>query len=256
MVTFQQVAEFLDGEVLDSSRFAHWCRPMPVLEAGADDVSFVHGKGRIARDIAEKSLAGILIVEKPLLFKENAAVVVRVDNSRLTFAGLINKLFAPSPLVDCVKFGKNTCIKKGAVVGESGFGFERDEDGAPVRFPHIGGVVLGDDVEIGSNSCVDRGALTDTVIGDRTKIDNLVHIAHNVRIGSDCLIAAGATICGSAHIGDGVWIGPGAVISDYVKVGDGASVTIGSVVVKDVPPHTTVTGYFAIDHKKYLRGAR
>ncbi len=141
-----------------------------------------------------------------------------------------------------VKIGRRVTVHAGAVIGTDGFGYSRDPQGRVVKFPQIGGVVIGDDVEIGSNACIDRGALVDTTIGRGTKIDNLVHIAHNVKVGEDCLIIAHAQIAGSVRIGDRCWLAPSCTINTGVSIGDGAMVALGSVVVRDVEPGTFVAG--------------
>ena len=98
---------------------------------------------------------------------------------------------------NCVRIGKQCEIKSGAVIGQSGFGFERDADGMPLLFPHKGGVVVGDNVYIGANTCIDRGTLGDTVVASNAKIDNLVHIAHNCHIGEGAFVIAGASLGGA-----------------------------------------------------------
>jgi len=140
-----------------------------------------------------------------------------------------------------VSMGKDVVIKAGAVIGTDGFGFERASDGTLERFPHIGGVVLEDEVEIGANTCVDRGTLGNTVVGFGTKVDNLVHIGHNARIGRNCLIAAGSVVCGS-EIGDNCFLGVGSRIIQKVKVGRNVFVGMGAVVLTDVPDDTVVVG--------------
>jgi UDP-3-O-[3-hydroxymyristoyl] glucosamine N-acyltransferase len=103
-------------------------------------------------------------------------------------------------------------------------------------------VEIGNGVEIGANTCIDRGTLGNTVIGDGTKIDNLVHIAHNVRIGKHCLVIAHAMIGGSCVIGDHAWIAPNAGIIQKKHIGEHATVGLGAVVLEDVPPNETWTG--------------
>jgi UDP-3-O-[3-hydroxymyristoyl] glucosamine N-acyltransferase len=124
-----------------------------------------------------------------------------------------------------------------AVIGKDGFGF--DEYG---HIPHIGGVFIGERVTIGAHSCVDRGTLGDTIIGNDTHIDNLVHIAHNVRIGQRCHIVAGAVIGGSAVLDDEVFVGINASIKNGVHIGAGAIIGMGAVVINDVPAGATVVG--------------
>lgn len=134
-----------------------------------------------------------------------------------------------------VKIGKGTFIRFGSVLGSDGFGFERKTTTSPpTRLQHFGGLLVGENCEIGSNVTIDRGTFEDTNIGNNVKIDNNVHIAHNVIIGDGTMIVAGSVISGSAHIGAGVWVGPNATIKNKVRVGDGAHVGLGSVVLKDV----------------------
>lgn len=127
-------------------------------------------------------------------------------------------------------------------IGGAGFGFVFEDDQTSWRVPHLGRVILHDRVEIGSNTCIDRGCLGDTVIGEATKIDNLVHIAHNVKIGKNCHIVAHACIAGSAKIGSGTWVGPHAVIRNGITVGKNCLIGMGAVVTKDVPDGWTVAG--------------
>lgn len=142
----------------------------------------------------------------------------------------------------CVEIGSNVRIKAGAVIGNEGFGFVRDGNGDLVRFPQLGRVIICDGVEIGSNTTIDRGALSDTIIGRNTKINNQVHIAHNVRIGKNTAITAKVNISGSSQIGDNVWIAPGAVLRDHVNIGSGTLIGMGSVVIGDVPENEVWCG--------------
>lgn len=151
------------------------------------------------------------------------------------------------------EIGPNTClahttVEEGATIGAncsiglSGFGFERDTDGSLLVFPHIGRVRLGPNVSIGSNTCIDRGSLGETVIGAGTKVDNLVHIAHNVRVGADSLVIAHAMVGGSVEIGDRVWVAPNAAIMNQVALGSDSIVGLGAVVLRSVDSGQTVVG--------------
>lgn len=130
--------------------------------------------------------------------------------------------------------GDRVILHGGARIGQDGFGFVPGKAGLE-KVPHIGRVVIQNDVEIGANSTVDRGAMSDTVIGEGTKIDNLVHIAHNVRIGRGCAIAGHCGISGSVTIGDFVMLGGRVGIADHVEVGSGAQLAAASGVMHDVP---------------------
>ena len=142
----------------------------------------------------------------------------------------------------CVKMGENITIKPGAVIGYQGYSFKRDKYGVLHHNLHEFGVILEDDVWIGANAVIDRGSWRDTHIGKGTKINNHAHIGHNVIVGAHCLIGVGAKIAGSTEVGNFVDIWNGADIKQHLKIGDGAVIGMGAVVLKDVPPKTTVVG--------------
>lgn len=148
--------------------------------------------------------------------------------------------------------GDRVVLKAGAVVGGPGFGFMEGVT-VPDRRVHIGRCILGDDVEVGSNSTVDRGSLGDTILGDGTKLDNLVHVAHNVRMGKRCLVAAGAGFGGSVQLGDAVLIGGHTSVNVHMSIGSGARIGGASVVFGDVPRGETWSGHPARPHREGLR---
>ena len=148
--------------------------------------------------------------------------------------------------------GSRCVLKAGAVLGGAGFGYISDRDGHR-RIPHIGGCVLGDEVEIGSNSCVDRGSIDNTVIGPGTKLDNLVHIGHNVRLGAHCLVMAGSGIAGSAELGNGVIVAGHAAIAGHIRVGHGVRIGGKAGVTTSIPDGIDVSGFPARPHREWLR---
>lgn len=143
---------------------------------------------------------------------------------------------------DEVRIGDHCIIKSGAVIGEDGFGFERDEHGMPLRMQHLGSVVIGNHVEIGSLVTVCRGTLTDTVIEDGVKTDDHVHIAHNCHIRRGALLTACVELSGGVEVGSFAWLGPNTSVIQKVKIGDHAFVGIASNVIKPVAPGNTVAG--------------
>lgn len=151
-----------------------------------------------------------------------------------------------------VKIGDRVIIHSGAVIGSDGFGFIPLKEGA-LKIPQVGIVVIEDDVEIGANVTIDRATVGETRIGKGTKIDNLVHIAHNVKIGRNTLIAALCGIAGSSKIGDSVMMGGQAGVRDHVSVGEGSVIAGRSGVTKDIPPRSFVSGFPAMDHKEELK---
>ena len=141
-----------------------------------------------------------------------------------------------------VEIGERVVIMPGASIGAPGFGYEQADDGTWNYREHPFGVVVGDDVHIGANACIDAGRHRMTVIGRGTKIDNLVHIAHNVWIGEDCLIIALAELSGTVEVGDRAIVSPAASVRDHQKIGDDAHVGIGACVIKDIPAGETWAG--------------
>lgn len=145
-------------------------------------------------------------------------------------------------IYESVFLGHNCEVKSGAVLGGEGFGFEKDEDGNLFRFPQLANLIIGNYVEIGSNTTIDRGALSNTIIGDYTKINNLCHIAHNNKIGKNVVIAGCVNISGSNIIEDNVWIAPNVSIRGWVHISKGATIGMGAVVTKHIPAGETWVG--------------
>lgn len=152
---------------------------------------------------------------------------------------------------ECV-IGSDVILHAGVRIGSDGFGYTTVE-GEHLKMPQVGRVIIEDGVEIGANSTVDRGSLGDTVVGKGAKIDNLVQLAHNVRVGAGTMIAALVGIAGSTRIGRGAWLGGRASATNHLEIGDGARITFGSTVTRDVLAGETVSGYPARPHREQLR---
>jgi UDP-3-O-[3-hydroxymyristoyl] glucosamine N-acyltransferase len=148
----------------------------------------------------------------------------------------------PNSTIVNTTIASNVSIGANCSIGLRGFGYEKRPDGTLIRFPQLGRVSIESDVEIGSNVCIDRGALGVTQVCSGSKIDNLVHIAHNVYIGRNTLVIANTMIGGSTHIGDGVWLAPSAALMNKISVGDNAVVGLGAVVTRNVEEGATVVG--------------
>jgi UDP-3-O-[3-hydroxymyristoyl] glucosamine N-acyltransferase len=148
--------------------------------------------------------------------------------------------------------GERVRVHAGSRLGCDGFGYVPGDEGHR-KIPHVGRCIIGDDVEIGANSTIDRGSVDDTVIGAGTKIDNLVHVAHNVRIGRLCLIMAQVGIAGSVHMGDGCILAGQVGVSGHHDIGAGARLAAQAGVFGDIPAGETWSGYPARPHGEMLR---
>jgi len=153
--------------------------------------------------------------------------------------------------VQFATIGNGCVLHAGVRIGQDGFGFAPGTE--HLKVPQLGGVRIGDNVDIGANTCIDRGAGPDTVIGDGTKIDNLVQIGHNVEIGAGCLLAAMSGVSGSTKVGNYVMIGGAASIAGHLTIGNGAKIAGRSGVMRDIASGETVAGYPAFPAKEYWR---
>ena len=180
-------------------------------------------------------------------------------------------IYPNATILDESTIGKNTTIWSGAVIrerciigshciihpnatiGADGFGFRPCPEKGLVKINHIGNVIIGNGVEIGANSCVDRGKFSSTIVGDGCKIDNLVQIAHNSKLGRFCIMAGNSGLAGSVTLGNGVMIGGSASIKDHLTIGDGAIVGAGSGVAANVEAGKIVLGYPAVDAREALK---
>ena len=146
----------------------------------------------------------------------------------------------------------NVHILDGCVIGKKGFGFFPDKN-SNFRYPQIGIVIIEDNAEIGCGSTIDRGSLSNTIIGKNTYLDNQIHIAHNVKIGNNCIIAGQVGFAGSSTLGSNVMIGGQAGISGHLKIGSNVQIGGGSGVIKNIPDNSKVMGYPAKDLKNFIR---
>jgi UDP-3-O-[3-hydroxymyristoyl] glucosamine N-acyltransferase len=181
-------------------------------------------------------------------------------------------LYPNTTILDDVSIGNNTTIWSGTVIrerciignhcilhnnvsiGADGFGFRPSADGKGLlKIPHIGTVIIGNGVEIGANSCVDRGKFSATIVGDGCKIDNLVQIGHNSKMGRSCIMAGASGLAGSVTLGDGVIVGGGACISDHVTLGNGVQVGGCSGVINDFEDGKKLLGYPAVEARDALK---
>ena len=163
-------------------------------------------------------------------------------------------LHANVTIYDGCHIGVRAIIHSGVVIGADGFGFAREQRGSWVKIPQIGSVVIGDDVEIGANTTIDRGALDDTVIEDGVKLDNQIQVGHNVRIGAHSALAGCVGIAGSARLGSRCTVGGGAVILGHLNIADDVNISAATLVTKSIPKAGTYSGAVpAQDHAAWLK---
>ena len=226
--------------------------PSSIENADEHSVTWISNKRKDVADLINKNThVPLIICGKDFELVEECHYIIRTDNPRLLFIRILNKFFVkddqplihPSAVIyPWVKLGNNVRVHAGTIIGGDGFGYSRNEAGEMEKFPQLGGVVIGDKVEIGANTCIDRGTLDDTIIESGCKIDNLVHIAHNCHIKKNCVIIAHTMIGGSTVIEEGSWVAPSAALMNGITLGKGAVIGLGAVVTKSVPENETWVG--------------
>ena len=210
------------------------------IDATEDDIAWIKSTHKKRQELIFNTKAKVIYTDTKWSDDDRLKVV---DNPKLEICKLMRKgyVFDDCFMPDVFTGGKGLVVGRNTVIGREGFGFAKDGD-KWIRMPHQGKVIIGDNVEIGSNCTIDRGCLDNTVIGNGVKIDNLCHIAHSCKIGDNTIITAGVIFSGSVTVGKNVWIAPNSTIRTRVTIGDNAFIGIGSNVVKDVPEGTTVYG--------------
>lgn len=222
--------------------------PRPAL--GVHPSAVVDERAKIG---ANAAIGPGVVIEANAQLGANCAIHAGVYLGQGTILGDDCVIWPNAVVRDGCTLGHRVVIHSNAVIGADGLGFYFHE-GRHCKIPHTGGVILGDDVEVGACACIDRSKFGNTVIGEGTKIDNLVQLAHNVRVGNHCVFAAHTGVGGSTRIGDYCLFGGQAAVIDNVSVGAGARLTAGATLVtKDIPAGMTVSGCPAGEHLAQLR---
>ncbi len=268
-----------------------WANSKACLAVVNDNIAIEPGENRAFIKVKNADLAMSQVLEMfappTPLFKTNIHKTAIIDETAITGNGTrigAGSYIGPNTIIgenvtiypnvtildDC-KIGKNTVIWSGTVIrertiigidcilhpnatiGADGFGFRPDPERGLVKIPQIGNVVIGNNVEIGANSCVDRGKFSSTILGDGCKIDNLVQIGHNSKLGKFCIMAGNSGLAGSVTLGDGVVIGGSASIKDHTTIGAGAMVGAGSGVTGDIEAGKVMLGYPAVEAREALK---
>lgn len=201
---------------------------------------------------ADPSIHAFAVLADDVKIGERVTVYPGVSIGRGSVVDDDSVIHANVSIGENIRIGKRVIINSGAVLGRDGFGFVTD-GGRHHKIPQVGGVIIEDDVEIGANSTIDRATLGNTVVKKGTKIDNLVHIAHNVTVGEHCILIAQVGISGSCTIGNWVVLGGQVGIADHVTIGDRAMASAQSGIIKDIEPAQVVGGTYSMPQRDWLK---
>jgi UDP-3-O-[3-hydroxymyristoyl] glucosamine N-acyltransferase len=210
----------------------------------------IHASAKIGRNA---HIGPYVVVDEGVVIGDNAVLLAHVVIYRGVQIGDNFFAHAHSMVREGCRIGNRVLLQNGAVIGGDGFGFAKDDEGRWNKIPQPQPVVIGDDVEVQSNSCIDRASVGETHIGRGTKIDNLVQIGHGSHVGEDSLLAAQVGIAGSTEIGNKVILTGQVGVVGHCKVGDNAIVTPQSGVAGDIPAGAIVSGAPAVDHRLWLK---
>lgn len=225
-----------DPELIDTSMWSG-----VLLICSDPRAAFAFAARRVSGEVAMSGVHPSSVVDESARIDETAYIGPMCVIGRASIGA--NVIIEPGCVIgDNVVVLQDVQIGAHCVIGGVGFGYVRTPKGESIRVPHLGGVVIHRGAHLGSLVAVDRGTVGDTIIGEEARIDNLVHVAHNVRIGARAMIIAGAEISGSVIIGEDCWVAPQACIREKLVIGSRSVIGLGSVVVKDVPEESTVMG--------------
>ena len=224
--------------------------PMPVFTVNIHPTAVVDASATIGNQT--KIGAGVYIGPN-VKIGENVLIYPNVTILDECTIGNQTTIWSGTVVRERCHIGSHCIIHPNATIGADGFGFRPDPERGLVKIPQIGNVIIGNGVEIGANSCVDRGKFSSTIVGDGCKIDNLVQIGHNSKLGKFCIMAGNSGLAGSVTLGNGVIIGGSASIKDHTVIGDGAIVGAGSGVTGDIPAGKTMLGYPAVEARDALK---
>lgn len=192
------------------------------------------------------------IIEDGAIIEDDVVIEANCYIGKNTRIGKNTYIYPQVVIRENISIGKNCIIHSNTTIGSDGYGYIQDK-GIHFKIPQIGSVKIEDNVEIGAGCCIDRATLGETTIGEGTKIDNLVHIAHNVKIGKNCLILAQAGIAGSTEIGNNVIIAGQAGIADHIVIEDNSIIMAKTGVIGRVKKNSILFGFIGRDRKEYLK---
>ncbi len=240
----------LENPYLAVSKLLAWFHPVLPFPSGVHPTAVIAASARIG---SGAHVAAYVVVMDDVIIGDFATLLPHVVIYPRARIG--EKFLAHAHAVvreDC-RLGDNVTLQNGAVIGADGFGFARDSSGAWVKIPQVAPAVLEDDVEVQANSCIDRASLGETRIGRGTKIDNLVQVGHGSAIATDSLLCSQVGLAGSTRIGSGVILAGQVGVAGHCTVGDGVVATAQSGIPNDVPAGMTVSGYPAVENRRWLK---
>jgi UDP-3-O-[3-hydroxymyristoyl] glucosamine N-acyltransferase len=223
----------------------------PVFEQDIHPSAIIHPTAKLGNDI---KIGAFCYVGKGVVIGSGSTLYPNVNIFDDTTVGENCVFWSGTVVRENSVIGNNCIFHINASIGADGFGFRLATDGSGlIKLPHIGNVVIGNDVEIGANTCIDKAKFNSTILGDGCKIDNLVQIAHNCILGKFCVMSGSSGLAGSVVLGDGVMIGGGAKIKDHVTLGSGVSVGACSGVISDFSDGKSILGYPAAESRDTLK---
>ena len=224
--------------------------PMPVFAVNIHPTAVVDASATIGD---QTKIGAFAYIGPNVIIGENVIIYPNVTILDESTIGNHTTIWSGTVIRERCHIGSHCIVHPNATIGADGFGFRPDPERGLVKIPQIGNVIIGNGVEIGANSCVDRGKFSSTILGDGCKIDNLVQIGHNSKLGKFCIMAGNSGLAGSVTLGNGVIIGGSASIKDHTVIGDGAIVGAGSGVTGDIPAGKTMLGYPAVEARDALK---
>jgi UDP-3-O-[3-hydroxymyristoyl] glucosamine N-acyltransferase len=231
---------------------AQLLNPDPPVVAGIDKCAVVRKSARVAKSAC---IGPCAVIEAGAQIGAKAVIGAGCYVGAGSRIGATTRLYPGVTVYHGCSIGERCILHSGVVIGADGFGIA-NEAGVWKKIPQIGGVTIGDDVEIGANTTIDRGALEDTVIGNGAKLDNQIQVAHNVSIGEHTAIAACVGIAGSARIGNHCTLGGASMIYGHITIADNVSVSAGTLIMKSLDEPGTYTGVYPFtSHQRWLRNA-
>lgn len=245
----------LAAAILTPQPYLYFARASQLLNPVPEAAPGVHASAVVEGDVAaDASVGPNCWIGKGARLESGVVLEANCCIGEGATIGAATRLSANSTVYAGCRVGRRCLIHSGAVIGADGFGFARESDGEWVKIPQTGSVLIGDDVEIGAGTTIDRGALGDTVVGNGVKLDNQIQIGHNVTIGEHTAMAGCVGVAGSARIGARCTVGGGAVILGHLHVADDVDISAGTLVAKSIPKAGRYSGTVPfVEHGVWLR---